>query len=60
MHTYGLPVEEIQDVVDTELLSLVGKCQKQVEEHLEVLDVSSPNCLLMVMVRVAVKYFEDN
>ncbi|XP_031441304.2 coiled-coil domain-containing protein 180 isoform X2 [Clupea harengus] len=38
VHTYGLPVEEIQDVVDTELLSLVGKCQKQVEEHLEVLD----------------------
>ncbi|XP_062371955.1 coiled-coil domain-containing protein 180 [Sardina pilchardus] len=38
VHTYGLPVEEIQDVVDTELLSLIGKCQKQEEEHLEVLD----------------------
>ncbi|XP_076144475.1 coiled-coil domain-containing protein 180 [Alosa pseudoharengus] len=36
--TYGLPAEEIQDVVDTELLSLIGKCQKQVEDHLEILD----------------------
>ncbi|KAL2079811.1 hypothetical protein ACEWY4_025555 [Coilia grayii] len=38
VRTNGLPVEEIQDVVETELLPLIGKTQKEVEEQLEVLD----------------------
>lgn len=52
VHTYGLPAEEIEDVVDTELLSLIGKCQKQEEERLEVLDVSPINSMVMVNVIV--------
>ncbi|KAJ8288575.1 hypothetical protein COCON_G00012340 [Conger conger] len=37
---YGLPSEEIQDIVNSELLPLIGQCQSQSEERLEAMDRS--------------------
>lgn len=37
---YGFTSDDIQDIVNTDMVPLIGKCQTQVEERLAAMEVS--------------------
>lgn len=45
--TYGFTSDEIQDIVKSEMVPLIGNCQTQAEEHLAAMEVSNGNLAVL-------------